>query len=112
MDQNLTCPGCRATSPPTYFYCPFCGRKLREKPLSTSVTAQIVLYLESSLLPPFGLFPAVKYLKQADEKSKIIGWVAVMLTAISLMLTIYITFGFFDQMSKMYGSQSVLNLGY
>lgn len=70
--------------------------QLKDKPLSTTVVRQTFIYLLSFLLPPLGLWPAVKYLKQEDEKSRMIGFVAIVLTIISTVLTIWFTLGFIN----------------
>lgn len=91
--EQFICPHCGAPIVPEDYFCPQCGKKLKDKPPSTSVLAQIGVYLLSIFLPPFGLWPAVKYLRQSDEKSKRIGIAAVLLTALSLVVTVYLTIG-------------------
>jgi len=94
MDFQSTCPFCKANVSPTDFFCPSCGKKLKEKPLSTSIGKQIYIFALSLLLPPLGLWPAIKYLRQHDEKSKTVGCAAVVLTIISTIITIWITTNF------------------
>ena len=91
MDSLIVCPKCKAAVSPEDYFCRNCGKALKSKPLSTSVGKQIVIYLVSIFLPPFGLGPAVRYLKQPDSKSKIIGWVAVALTVLSIILVIWLS---------------------
>ena len=79
-----------------------------KKPLSTSPSKQLLIYLLSVLLPPLGLWPAVKYLRQPDEKSKKIGLAAILLTVISIILTIWLSAGFVNSFQKQLGTQ--LNL--
>ena len=76
--------------------------------MSTSVATQIGVYLLSFFLPPFGLIPALRYMRQTDRKSKIIGVVAIVLTAISLVVSVYYAIIFINQFNQTLTSQ--LNL--
>lgn len=105
MDPQLICPHCKSNVSLLDFFCPVCGKKLKEKPLSTSLSKQLLIYLLSTLLPPLGLWPAVKYLRQPDEKSKKIGITAIILTVISIILTIWLTAGFVKSFRKQLGTQ-------
>ena len=87
---NQSCPSCRTVTSAMSFFCPNCGKKLREKPLSTSVLRQIGIYLFSILLPPLGLWHGITYLLQKDRKAKIIGGVAILLTLVSTVITIWL----------------------
>ncbi|OGH10494.1 MAG: hypothetical protein A2857_00810 [Candidatus Levybacteria bacterium RIFCSPHIGHO2_01_FULL_36_15] len=91
MDQNLTCPYCKFNITPNIYFCPNCGKKLKDKPLSTSTLKQTGVYLVSLLIPPSGLWYGYKYLKQGDYKSKIIGIIAVVITLVSLIFTVKLT---------------------
>lgn len=86
-----------------------------ENPLpSTTVGRQIFIYLLSFLLPPLGLWPAIKYLKQKDEKSRMIGFIAIILTIISTVITIWFSMGFIDTFNQQLNQQlnSNLNLSF
>jgi len=80
------CLKCHQTVDSTDFYCRNCGINLKPKPPDTSIGAQFVLYISSVLLPPLGIIWAWRYLRQADTKSKIIGFVAVIITIIELIV--------------------------
>ena len=90
---------------PIDIFCPACGKKLKRSDLSTGIQKQIGVYLLSFFLPPFGLFPAIKYLRQADSKSKKIGVIALVLTVISILITISLTklvLGTFESQLQIY----------
>ncbi len=108
VDSQQICPNCRKNVLLTDYFCPSCGKKLKNKPLSTSVGRQIYVYLLSFLLPPLGLWPAIKYLKQDSDKSRMIGFIAVVLTIVSAVLTIWFTLGFVSAFNQQLNSN--LNL--
>ncbi len=98
------CPKCKAANPAAAYFCSNCGQVLKSKPSDTSIPKQILIYLVSFLFAPFGLGYAFIYLKQPDRKSKIIGWVSVALTVISIVLVIALAQGFLSQYSRMLNS--------
>jgi len=107
METNIqtTCPHCNNPILPIDIFCPACGKKLKRSDLSTGIQKQIGVYLLSFFLPPFGLFPAIKYLRQADSKSKKIGVIALVLTVISILITISLTklvLGTFESQLQIY----------
>jgi hypothetical protein len=100
MDQILICPKCKNLVGPTDFFCPTCGFKIIGGALSPSLLKQISIYLISFLLPPFGLIPAIKYLKQGDPKSKQIGIIAIVLTLLSVIISFFILQSFMNSYNE------------
>jgi hypothetical protein len=94
----MKCPSCHLEVQQDFFYCPYCRKELREKPVDAGAWAQIKLYLISVLIPPFGLPLTFKYLKSPDEKTKIVGWVSLFLTAAALAVA---TVWSINQINKM-----------
>ena len=108
--ETQICAKCGAVNLPENFFCFKCGKKLKEPPVSTSIGKQILIYSVSFLLPPFGLGWAFSYMKQGDTKAKIIGAIALALTIISLVGTIWITLGIFDTYSRILNNVSSGNV--
>jgi hypothetical protein len=79
-------------------------------PAATTVSKQIIVYLISFFVAPFGLWYAWKYLKQGDNKSKEIAIVAIALTIISVAITIWATAGLFNSINQLMKSLSGLGL--
>ncbi len=79
-------------------------------PPATTISRQIIVYLISFFLAPFGLWFAWKYLRQNDSKSKKIGVAAVALTIISVAITIWAMAGLFNSVSPLLKSLSGLGL--
>lgn len=82
----MECPNCKNQIDDKVFFCPICGSKVKEKPVSTAIRQQIYLYLVSGLLPPLFLARTLKYIKSPDPKAKKIGWIslAIMITALTI----------------------------
>jgi len=83
---------------------------------SITVGKQIIIYLVSFFLPPFGLGWGFKYIRFHDEKVKKVGLIAIILTIVSIILTIWISKSFMNSYSKtinaINGGMGIENLGY
>ena len=96
--QNiLTCPVCHQPILPSYYFCPNCGTKINQTPLSTSVMTQVGIYAFSIILPwilyiMISKWPALKYAKSKDPKTRRIGIIAITLLVLSTILTIYLAY--------------------
>ena len=91
MEQKL-CEVCHTPLQETWYFCPNCGKKIKEAPPSTSLSKQIGVYALSFFLPPLGLWPGFRYLHRTDQKSKTIGMIAIALTVISLIASVFLAF--------------------
>jgi len=78
------CPKCNAEASEAAYFCYNCGQVIKPRPESTSVSRQMLIYLISFFLAPFGLAFAFKYLGQPDKKSKTIGIISIILTIVSI----------------------------
>ncbi len=107
--MNSACKYCGQPISSNFFFCPTCGKKLISPPLSTSVGKQVWLYAISFLLPPFGVWPSIKYIKEPNEKAKIIGVIGLILTVISIIISINIITSMF--LSPLGQLQSLQNPG-
>lgn len=85
------CRYCGNQVPPDAYFCPACGKQLREKELSTSVAKQILIYAVSFFLPPLGLMWTFKYLKQESQKAKNIGIISLVLTVVAIAVAVWVT---------------------
>ncbi len=102
MEENIptpviapaSCPQCHQPSQPDWYFCPHCGKDLRAKPRSTTVLAQLGIYALSLFLPPLGLWPGIKYLREDDPLAQRVGMIAIGLTVVSTIVTIWISYAF------------------
>ena len=104
MEQKF-CPVCKLPIFDSYIFCPNCGAKIREVVFTISVGKQISVYLISVLLPPLGVWPGIKYLLNPDEKAKKVGLIAIILTVISSIITIWMTISVLNGINKSLGTQ-------
>lgn len=100
MEPQTTCPHCKGNISSSDYFCPNCGKKVKEKPQSTALPTQLIVYFISVFLPPLGMWPAIKYLRQPDHKSKNIGMTAIILTIISIVITIYLGTSMLNSLTK------------
>jgi hypothetical protein len=89
MDAQSTCIYCKGNISLSDYFCPHCGKKVKEKLLPTTLIRQILVYLLSVFLPPLGIWPAIKYLRQGDKKSITIGFIDSFTKGIDNQLNIY-----------------------
>lgn len=91
------CPKCKAEVSETAYFCSNCGRSLKSRPEDISILKQILVYFISFFLAPFGLGYAFKYLKQSDKKSKTIGTISLILTALAIIMVILVAMAYTKQ---------------
>jgi hypothetical protein len=94
------CPSCHVVVQTGAYFCLNCGAALKENPPPTSVGSRIKIYAVSVLLPPFGLIYVWRYLKQPDETSRRIGWIAFMLTIVMTTATLWLMFVAIDSFNR------------
>jgi hypothetical protein len=107
--NEIACSVCHTQVRATDYFCFNCGANLKPKPKSVDALAQVYLYLGSFFLPPMGYIWGARYLKESDQKAKVVGIIAMVITTVSLVLTIVAV----KQLSDMINSQvssGVMNL--
>ena len=93
----VICPVCHQPVLSQYYFCPNCGAKVKEAPLSTTIKTQAWVYALSIILPMICFifvtrWPGVKYLKSNNPKAKqigIIAWVLIVLSTIFVIWFVY-----------------------
>jgi hypothetical protein len=105
MDEVTVCPTCHVNVRITDYYCFNCGKNLHEKPPSLSIITMVSIVIGSLLLPPMGIIWGVRYLKQSDVKSRLVGLVAILITIIELIWLTFITIGLINQINSQVNSQ-------
>lgn len=98
--ENTLCPFCHFKTQNGWFFCPNCGKELKEKILVISVSKQILIYSVSFFLAPLGLGWGLKYVRSTDQKIKTIGIISIVLTILSITLMIIASKNFIDQYAK------------
>lgn len=91
MDEIISCSVCHQPISLNNYFCANCGKNLRPQPLSTSTSTQVMLYLKSLLLPPLGIIWGIRYLRQSDVSSKLVGLFTILITIIEIVFLIQTT---------------------
>ncbi len=97
---EIICPSCKSSISPASLFCPNCGEQLKNKPAETRLSKQIIAYLVSIFIPPFGLWYTYKYFKAGDAKSRKVAIVTIILTIMSILSTLWFTQMFVDSISQ------------
>ena len=104
--MDLRCPQCGSPVSPDVYFCPNCGKKIKNPPPSTSFKAQLGVYFVSLFIPPFGLWYAYKYLRRGGNTENKIGYAAIILTIIGIWLAVWMAQSLINSLNQ---ALSVLN---
>ncbi len=110
VQTETICPACKSIISTTAYFCPNCGKQLKDKAPSATFAKQALIYFVSLFLPPFGLWYAWKYIKYGDYTSIKIGTIAIILTIISILATIWLTQGFINSVYQSLNTINNLNI--
>lgn len=94
--ENTICLTCHQPILPAYYFCPNCGKEIKEKPEPISIVNQIGIYALSIFLPPLGLWPGIKYAKKKYPQARNVGIAAIVLTIISTIVSVWYIFVMFQ----------------
>lgn len=100
--MNQTCKHCKAGVLENFYFCPNCGKKIKEPPFKFSLGKAILLILESVFLPPLGIIPGIKYFLKNDHKAQILGIILIGLTIASTIIGIIFTVNLIKGTMKTY----------
>ncbi len=113
MEMNQTCKYCKAPTNDSFYFCPNCGKKLKEPPYKFSWGKTIVIILESIFLPPLGIIPGIRHLLKNDTKAQAIGLLALGLTFISTGIAIIYSINLINSLQQNYSQilqmQQIIN---
>ncbi|MDO8609617.1 MAG: hypothetical protein Q7R95_03640 [bacterium] len=99
--MNNVCSVCHIPLLEGWFFCPNCGKAIKEAPISISIAKQIMIYAVSFFLAPLGLGWGLKYIKSKDQKIRLVGIISIALTIIAILMLVFAFKGVADQYSKM-----------
>ena len=103
QQQHLTpCPNCQLPLLSEFYFCPNCGKQVRVKSINVSIGRQIVLYFLSIFLPPAAFPFAIRYIKQPNKKTQIVGVIVLCLGIASIVFSVYAYAIFIQQFYSMY----------
>lgn len=99
--NETSCSQCDAVLPTGAIFCSQCGAKV-ENTAVISVGRQIVIYCVSFFLAPFGLGYVFKYLRRESKEEKRVGYIALSLTILAILLELWVGKMFIDAQTKIY----------
>src|SRR3990172_2516310 len=105
MENRVKCGVCHVEVRHGDYFCFNCGKNLKPKPPSTSLPQQLIVYLESIFLPPYGIIIGLLYLRQKENSSKVVGVVAIVLTLLSIIVFTKVTLNFIDTLNSQVNKQ-------
>lgn len=105
---GLKCKFCQAPISDNEYFCHACGKKLKEPPFKFSWTKIIGIMLLSVLLPPLGIFPGIRHLRMPDQRAKIVGATAIVLTILATIITIKIFADYMNSLNSQLGQMNSL----
>ena len=108
MEESIKyakCSQCHIDVRGSDYFCFNCGYNLKPKPPSTDFVSVMVLLLKSFILPPLGIYWGYSYIKQGDAKSKAVGFLAIAITVVMLILAFVWTKQFADTLNAQLGEQ-------
>lgn len=99
------CKFCSATVSVGDYFCRDCGKKLKEKPVSLGPLPLLWLFVLSAFLPPFGIGLSIKYIRDQNEKARVVGWVSLLITAIVIILSVQFTLSAMQTINQQINSE-------
>jgi hypothetical protein len=103
VSNLIACPFCNNQIEAKAFFCPICGKKVREKPVSMGFWSIFLLFILCIFLPPLNIGLTIKYMKSADPKAKKIGIASLVVMLVVLVAagisTYYLTKYISDQVN-------------
>lgn len=101
------CPSCHTPISSEVHFCPNCGYHFAEQ---VSVGRQVWIYFVSLFLPPLGLIWVFKYIRSQNTQLKRIALIAIILTILSSLVTIWFSISLFQGIQNQLNSYSSLGL--
>ena len=110
MDNQFVCQTCGNILAPDDTFCGHCGAKVGSGVQTIGLGKQIWIYFVSLFLPPLGLIWTWKYLRSGSPQQKRIGWIALALTVVGILLTLWTIGGFLQGIQTQLNSYTNLGL--
>lgn len=85
------CPVCHVSVRPADYFCYNCGKNLHPVPPSTTPGTILKIMLGSIFLAPMGIIWGFRYIPQKDVRSKIVGFAAMALSILTLVILVQYT---------------------
>lgn len=87
----MYCPNCGKENDKHAHFCFHCGAEMQDVNTPTGLIGKVNLYAMSILIPPFGLRRTIRYIRSPDPVAQRMGTVSLVLTIISLLIAIWLS---------------------
>lgn len=105
IEVPIFCKYCHLPVTVDDYFCPHCGKKLKEKPAAMELWPLVWLFVLSSLLPPLGIGLTIRYIRSEDERARSVGWISLFVTIVALIVSILIAKSVMDSVNQQINTQ-------
>ncbi len=85
------CKFCKSAVQESFYFCPNCGKKIKEPPFKFSLAKSITIIVAAFLIPPFGIIPGIRYFLKDDKRAQFVGVITIAVTILATGLMIVVT---------------------
>lgn len=92
--MNTFCKYCEKEIPENSYFCPNCGKKLKDKEQKISLVRELFIYILCFICAPLGLYWFFKYVRSLDGTKQRVAYMSLIITLIAIIATIGITYSY------------------
>lgn len=92
--MNIFCKYCGSEIPENSYFCPVCGKKLKEKEEKITLLRELFIYILCFIFMPFGMYWFFKYFRNPDGAKKRVAYVSLIITLIAIIATFWVTYNY------------------
>ena len=107
--DSVICKNCKQLVPSVSFFCPTCGKKIKEPPYKFSFLGVTGVVLESVLLPPMGIVPGIRYLRREETSAKMVGLLAIIITIAATVFMVAFLMNYINSVNSQLNDVNYLN---
>ena len=112
IQQKIPCPNCKNQIDSNVFYCPICGKKVKEKSVGTGFWPMAGLFALCIVLPPLNIPLSFRYIRSTDPRVKTLGWVSIGIMVLSLIIITLATINIVNEVNRQVEEQMQMYLGF
>ena len=98
--RRMICRFCGKEIPENSFFCPSCGKKLKDREENLTLGREIFIYAFSFFLTPLGLYWFFKYFRGPEAVKKRVAYISLIITVITILTTVVVTVSYLKSVNK------------